>query len=480
MQKRRCGRRRSPGIAACPLPTGVFLWLLGASLVALLVPSRPAAAARQTVAVMPFRDLTQKTRAHVGEAIREVVTNDLKQISDLRVVERSSLDKVLAELKLQLPGSGAGELDNATLARVGKILGASVIVVGAYQESSPLIRLTARFVKVETSEVMGSTKVDGSVKEFFRLQDRVTSELLRSAGLPRHAKKLLDDSPARPDLGSLKALDLYGQAVVQPDDEQRRTLLRLVVAEDKNFSYAVKDLAELEQRMRGYREKQRVVLLQDLTLWRAQLQKETDPLRRDMLVGQMMQRLSSLRMYRTLIREARAYLTALPAGTPLTQQIDSAAVYLVSADLSVRDWDGVLRDGEWYLQRAPGGAAFASIQAFMRSAIDRKRAIEQGRALATADVASISSDARWDLCLVGRLYQRHLQYAEALRLLRACIEVGTSDKNRAEALSQIYSAHIELGEFAEAQKALAQLEALSPETARSQQALFEQIAPTDE
>ncbi|MFO0574692.1 MAG: CsgG/HfaB family protein [Polyangia bacterium] len=478
MQKRRCGRRRSPGIGAGPLPTVLSVWLLGASLAALLWPSRPAAAARQTVAVMPFRDLTQKTRAHVGEAIREVVTNDLKQISDLRIVERSSLDKVLAELKLQ--ATGGGELDNATLSRVGKILGASVIVIGAYQESSPLIRLTARFVKVETSEVMGSAKVDGSVKEFFRLQDRVTSELLRSAGLPRHAKKVLDDSPARPDLSSLKALDLYGQAVVQPDDEQRRTLLRLVVAEDKNFSYAVKDLAELEQRMRGYREKQRVVLIQDLALWRAQLQKETDPLRRDALVGQMMQRLSSLRMYRTLIREARAYLTGLPAGTPLTQQVDTAAVYLVSADLSVRDWDGVLRDGEWYLQRAPGGSAFASIQSFMRSAIDRKRAIEQGRAQAVTDVASISSDARWDLCLVGRLYQRHLQYAEALRLQRACIEVGTDDKSRAEALNNIYSAHIELGDFAAAQKVLAQLEPLNPELARSQQALFEQIAPTDE
>jgi TolB-like protein len=432
---------------------------------------------------MPFRDLTQRTRAHVGEAIREVVTNDLKQISDLRVVERSSLDKVLTELKLQSPsssGGGGGELDNATLARVGKILGASVIVVGAYQEASPLIRLTARFVKVETSEVMGSAKVDGSVKEFFRLQDRVTSELLRSAGLPRHAKKVLDDSPARPDLGSLKALDLYGQAVVQADDEQRRALLRLVVAEDKNFSYAVKDLAELEARMRGYREKQRAVLLQDLTLWRAQLQKETDPLRRDIMVGQMMQKLSSLRLHRTLVREARAYLTALPAGTPLTPQIDAAAMYLVAADLSVRDWDGVLRDGEWYLQRAPGGGSFAAIQGFMRSAIDHKRAVEQGRAQAVADVGSIASDGRWDLCLVGRLYLRNLQYAEALRLLHACLEVGTTDKNRAEALNNLYSVNIELGDFAAAQKVLQQLEPLNPEQARSLQTLFEQTAPTDE
>jgi TolB-like protein len=135
--------------------------LVCAAVAALLLPVRAQATSRQTVAVMPFRDLTARAKAHVGEAIREVVTNDLKQISDLRVVERGSLDKVLSELKLQVQ---ARDLDNATLARVGKILGASVIVIGAYQEATPLIRLTARFVKVETSEVVGSAKVDGSVR----------------------------------------------------------------------------------------------------------------------------------------------------------------------------------------------------------------------------------------------------------------------------------------------------------------------------
>lgn len=439
---------------------------------------RPSAAAsRQTVAVMPFRDLTAKTKAHVGEAIREVVTNDLKQISDLRVVERGSLDKVLSELKLS---AQARDLDNATLARVGKILGASVIIVGAYQEASPLLRLTARFVKVETSEVLGSAKVDGSVREFFRLQDRVTSELLRSAGLPRHAKKVLDDAPSRPDLGSLKALDLYGQAAVQSDDAERQKLLRLVVSEDKNFSYAVKDLAELEKRMVGYKAAQSEVLQKDLELWRTQYQKETDPLRRDALLGQMMQRLFGLRRYRTVIREARAYMQAVPQGAPLTQGFDSAALYLTSANMIVRDYDSVLRDGEWYLQRAPGGSSFTAIQTHMRTAIEQKRAMEEGKAKAAAEVAALSPEARWDLCLVGQLYHRNGQNAEGQRLLRTCLELGPSDRDRIQALSNLFTASMALADYRGARLVIEQLTSINPDLARPLQFAFDNSAPTDE
>ena len=44
----------------------------------------------QAVAVMPFRDLSSGSR-FVGEAIRETVTTDLKQLGSLRVVERGNL-----------------------------------------------------------------------------------------------------------------------------------------------------------------------------------------------------------------------------------------------------------------------------------------------------------------------------------------------------------------------------------------------------
>jgi hypothetical protein len=290
---------------------------------------------------------------------------------------------------------------------------------------------------------------------------------------------MLDDAPSRPDLSSMKALDLYGQAATAGDDEQRRQLLRLVVAEDKNFSYAVKDLAELERRMKGYKAAQDELLNQELEQYRAQIAQEKDPARRDQMLANRIQRLNMLRRYRTVIREAREYLAGLPPGAPLTQSIEFAAIYLVTAQLTIRDWDGVLRDGEWYLQRAPGGTNFASIQLYMRNAIEHKRSVEEGKAKAAADVAGVAPDARWDLCLMGQLYQRHLQYTEAIRLYRACIEVGTSP-NKQQPIQGLYDCSLALGDFPAARKSLEQLAVLNPELAKVLRVQYDNMVPADE
>src|SRR4051812_16421681 len=181
----------------------------------LLVLACGAAQAAPVVAVMPFRDLSGGKNA-VGEAIRETVTTDLKDVPELTVVERGAIDKILAEQHLQ---SSRFELDPSSTVRVGKLLGASLIVTGAYQKAASSVRLTARFVKVETGEVVGTAKVDGQTSDFLQLQDRITVELLRSAGMARHVEKFARRT--RPKIKSYKAVELYGDAVAESNDEKR-------------------------------------------------------------------------------------------------------------------------------------------------------------------------------------------------------------------------------------------------------------------
>ena len=110
----------------------VKLW--GAPLLALIVASLLAGSASAkpppTIAVMPFRDLTGKAKSHIGEAIREVVASDLKSLSGVRIVERGSLDKIIKEMRLQ---GNLKEVEDDTAAKLGKVVGASVMVIGAYQ-----------------------------------------------------------------------------------------------------------------------------------------------------------------------------------------------------------------------------------------------------------------------------------------------------------------------------------------------------------
>src|SRR5262245_47795726 len=123
----------------------------------LLAATADGATTTSTVAVMPFSDLSSSSGT-VGDAIRETVTSDLREVAGLRVIERAKIDQILAEQHLQ---SSRADLDPTSSVKVGRLLGASLMVTGAYQKVGPEVRLTARFVKVETGEVVGSAKVDG-------------------------------------------------------------------------------------------------------------------------------------------------------------------------------------------------------------------------------------------------------------------------------------------------------------------------------
>ncbi|MFI5290893.1 MAG: CsgG/HfaB family protein, partial [Polyangia bacterium] len=214
-----------------------------------LLAGLPVAHATTTpvVAVMPFKDLSG-ARGSIGEAIRETVTTDLKGVPGLRVIERGDLDQVLAEQNLQ---ARKADLDPLSTVKVGKLLGASLIVAGAYQRAASSVRLTARFVRVETGEIVGTAKVDGRAADFLSLQDKVTVQLLRSAGL-RGERVQLFAKRVRPKLKSLKTIELYGDAVVEKDDKKKEDLLKLALNEDPGFVYASRDLDELEKRLKRY------------------------------------------------------------------------------------------------------------------------------------------------------------------------------------------------------------------------------------
>ena len=433
---------RSAGRGAGP---SLVLWVLFALL------GGPAAAAKPpTVAVMPFRDLAADSK-FIGEAIRETVMSDLRQLGGLRVVERASLDRVLAEQKLQQK-----DLEVGDAVRVGKVLGAQLMVVGAYQKLAPQVRLTARFIKVETSEVIGTAKVDGSQREFLRLQDRVTSALLRSAGLPVQAKQVLDDSAQRPDLQSWKTLDLYGQAVVATDENERRSLLQLAVAEDKNFSYAIKDLAGLESRLAKYQAEQDVAAERELKEVRQQLAVATERPKIEQLTVILLTKLFQSHRYRAQAKEARTFIEGLGPGAALTATVDQIAVMMITADQLLHDDDGLLRDGENYLRRAPGSSMFAVIKQLMEVAIAHKRQVDEGRDKAIKDVAGINTEARWDLYLVGQLYARNQQFAEAQRLYRAALQVG--DHPPAEVLAALCQADVQAGDWSSLRADLGALE----------------------
>lgn len=383
-----------------------------------LLRSHSAFAAPQTpvVMVMPFRDLSAGSRP-VGEAIRETVTTDLKQLGALRVVERSSLDRLLLEQKLQ---AHRQELDISVVIRLGKVLGASLIVLGAYQEVPPLLRLTARIVKVETGEILGTTKVDGPSRDFLRLQDRISATLLRAAGLPLAAQKFDEEATKRADLASLSSLSLYGQAVMAPTEMERLRYLQAVIGQESHFAYAVEDLAALEQRMERYQSAAKPILDRELELLRRQSRDNPDPAAASLITLQLLSRLATQNQWHTLVRSSREFLGRVPTDKPLPPYADGVAMMLIQYDGALKDPELVLRDGEQLLRRTPSGTTFAIVSAAIQRAIERKRSLEESRQKTESEIAELDHSQRWDLCRIGDLCRNQEQYSASLRFYEAC------------------------------------------------------------
>lgn len=333
----------------------------------------PASAAEPVVAVMPFRDLSA-ARAPVGEAIRETLTVDLRE-TGVRVVERGAIDRVIAEQSLEdkkrdLPAIGA--------VRVGTLVGATWIVMGAYQRAGGSVRLTARIVDVASGELRGSAKADGAADELLGLQDRLASSLFASAGLPAGKLQKLTRR-ARPKV-PYRALELYGDAVQLPDDPKKRELLQQAVAAAPQLSYAVRDLEALQQRMGAYStvanakldERERALIARADDAHRGSAEREA-------AAKEAIDSLVAARRYHTLADVVVRWPRLL--GLELT-----AATRFRALD-GLHRWDEALAAGEAYLRAFPTGDRYRAIESRMHEIVETRKKREARRSEYAADLA---------------------------------------------------------------------------------------------
>lgn len=136
--------------------------------------------AGKSIAVMSFHNVTRNpTDDWIGTGISETVTADLKNIEGLTVIARERVFEALRRWRV----SEDAEIDTTLATSVGREIGARWIVTGGYQKIGEMLRITARFVEVETGEAVQTVKIDGSIKEIFDLQDKIVYELSQGLDL---------------------------------------------------------------------------------------------------------------------------------------------------------------------------------------------------------------------------------------------------------------------------------------------------------
>lgn len=236
------------------LPTAVAP-ALAADRAAEKAPAKAAAAAAlPTVAVLYFDYTGKDVELEVlRKGLAQMLISDLSAIDAIRLVERDRLQEVLAELKLQQ----SKKFDPKTAGRIGKLLGASYMVLGGYFAMMGTLRIDARLVEVETGRVIKSVGVNGKQDAFIDLEQRVSgglAKILQSALPPRPAaqaatrKKRRRVTPpkklhTRTAVRYAKALDAKDRG----DLKTARAEMAAVVKAQPDFRLAQLDLSAMVQ-----------------------------------------------------------------------------------------------------------------------------------------------------------------------------------------------------------------------------------------
>lgn len=134
----------------------------------------------KSIAVLRFNNITgNAVDEWIGVGIAETVTADMKNIEGVAVIGRELIYEVLRRWNAE----NQPDFDEKFATRVGREVGARWIIGGGYQRMGEMLRITARFVEVETGEIIKTVKIDGRMDEIFELQDKIVYELSRDLDL---------------------------------------------------------------------------------------------------------------------------------------------------------------------------------------------------------------------------------------------------------------------------------------------------------
>jgi len=109
------------------------------------------------------------------KGIADTLISALNRTGKFQIVERTRMESMISELKL----SQSGMVDASTAQRLGKLLGAQMLLMGSFTAIGEMIRIDARIVQAETGLVLKAEEVSGETSDFMALEEAL---ILKIAG----------------------------------------------------------------------------------------------------------------------------------------------------------------------------------------------------------------------------------------------------------------------------------------------------------
>jgi TolB-like protein len=125
----------------------------------------PSQASRDSIAVLPFEDLSQaRDQEYFSDGISEELLNLLAQVPDLQVASRTS--------------SFSYRGQNMDIRDVGRQLGVDTVLEGTVRKAGEQVRITAQLIDSSTGYHLWSNTYDRELKDIFSVQDEIAREIV--------------------------------------------------------------------------------------------------------------------------------------------------------------------------------------------------------------------------------------------------------------------------------------------------------------
>lgn len=208
---------------------------------------------RPTVAVLPFVNsaigAAQQELAPLSKGIADLLIIELSQNPGIRLVERENIEAILNEQNL----ARDGRVDDATAARIGRLLGAKHIITGSFvTDRSGTMVMTVKSIDVETSRIAWTDMDRDKTDNFLALVSRVGQKANTGLKLPALTPQARQTSEARTQQQArvpFRAVMMYSRAISAQDAGNRQealTLFNQVVNEFPEFEDAKKARERLQ------------------------------------------------------------------------------------------------------------------------------------------------------------------------------------------------------------------------------------------
>ena len=239
-------RKRS---ALAPLAIGIALvliliggaawWSLNANRPVAVASKPPAEAARLSIVVLPFTNLSNDpAQDYFADGVTENLTTELSRLHNSFVIARNTAFTFKGK-----------SLDAKA---IGKELGVRYVLEGSVQRDANRVRVNAQLIDAESGAHLWADRFEDDVADLFKLQDEVVARLARTLQIElvnAEAQRSLHDRSRNPDAIDLtmRGFALLNQPVTKANRYEARDLFEQALTLDPTNADALAGAANADE-----------------------------------------------------------------------------------------------------------------------------------------------------------------------------------------------------------------------------------------